>query len=318
MQGRNTVFDGTVALSADEQITRYMECVVEPDDIVEVRCIRTSGGKTEANRGWHLASSLALRVGPLAESNERGWNVYVGANPRPHKRATGDRCIQLARTLFADFDGGCSVDEARRRWEAAGMPQPSLVIQSGHGIHVYWRLSEPLTDLCVWSQVQRLLIAALRSDASIHNPERMMRLPGFLNVKCEPHVPCSILDKDRERRYEFGELSRLLQRQDTETNGQVEHDSSSAAADDESVMSRAREYIRQVPNERQGSRNGAAFRVSAVLVNDFGLGGANAFQLLREWNVGNDPPLDETELVRVLKSGGKYSKNPRGCKATPT
>ena len=87
------------------------------------------------------------------------------------------------------------LDEARKRWRVVGMPEPTVVILSGHGVHAYWRLVEPMTNLAEWTAIQKRLIDLLGSDKSIHDPPRIMRLPGFLNVKREPHVPCASLNK---------------------------------------------------------------------------------------------------------------------------
>src|SRR5688572_5551330 len=100
--GANIAIDGTAQASTEHEVAHYVDCVFEPGDIVEVRCLRKRDGKPDVNQGWHIASSLVTRIGPLTKLNNDGWNVYVGANPRPYKRATTDSCIQIARCLFAD------------------------------------------------------------------------------------------------------------------------------------------------------------------------------------------------------------------------
>ena len=41
-----------------------------------------------------------------------------------------------------DIDN-CKPDEARERCKAAGPPEPSGIVASGNGAHLYWFLSEP-------------------------------------------------------------------------------------------------------------------------------------------------------------------------------
>jgi hypothetical protein len=100
--------------------------------------------------------------------------------------------VLLARCLFADFDK-CAVEAAQQRIADAGLPTPTLIVSSGHGAHAYWRLTEPLTDLAAWTETQKDLIDLLHSDKVIFNPERLMRLPGFLNLKGDP-VPVRIVE----------------------------------------------------------------------------------------------------------------------------
>jgi hypothetical protein len=137
-----------------------------------------------------------------------------------------------------------------------------------------------------------------------------MRLPGFSNVKREPHVSCFIVDADAARQYESADLTCILQH-NTDATSQAGNDSS---LDNDSFIRRARAYTQSIPNEREGARNQAAFRLAAALVNDFGLREAVAGDCLNEWNAGNKPPLDEKELAGVLESAKKYAKKPLGSK----
>lgn len=176
----------------------YCQAVFEPNDIVELRLL----GKGNPMKIWRAAKELSGMHEELLWHNQQGYNIYAGANPRNVKGISGDDGVLIARCLFADFDDilpgdGCGSSEfALMRIEEANLPNPTLVIFSGHGIHTYWRLSEPVEDLDRWKQLQERLIAVLGSDRSIKNPERIMRLPGFLNVKEKPHTECFIVYKD--------------------------------------------------------------------------------------------------------------------------
>ena len=107
-------------------------------------------------------------------------------------------CCSL-RTLFVDFDDsdadahgispgdGCGRSEFLLwKLDEKDLPNPDMVINSGHGLHCYWRLAAPITDMEKWETMQQKLIETLHSDNAIKNPERVMRLPGFLNKKYTP------------------------------------------------------------------------------------------------------------------------------------
>ena len=166
----------------------------EPDDIVELRCI----GPRAVHRRWTAAGRLASLAGELARFNRQGCNIYFGPNPRRGPGRSGDAGVHLARCLFCDFDGippgdGCGRFEfVHNGIFMAGLPEPTLGIASGHGIHIYWRLMEPLEDLVAWRAVQSGLASRLGADPAIKNPERLMRLPGFQNTKYKPYQDCFI------------------------------------------------------------------------------------------------------------------------------
>ena len=184
---------------------RYSQAVFDAHDIVELRLL----GKSKPIKLWRAAHELPVMYEELLRYNRQGYNIYAGANPRRARGISGDEGVLLARCLFVDFDDilpgdGCGPSEfALMRIDEAGLPSPTMVISSGHGVHAYWRLFEPVDDLGRWRQLQERLIAALASDKSIKNPERIMRLPGFLNVKRKPYTECFIVymdvDDDRDK-----------------------------------------------------------------------------------------------------------------------
>ncbi len=186
--------------STAQALDCYARCVFDPCDITEERLIPSRA------QDWHRASELPAQAEKLLARNWQKENIYIGGNPR---RATGGsqaEDVLLARCLFADFDDGCTVEQARDGIACAQLPEPTLLLASGHGIHAYWRLTEPLFDLAAWTLNQKRLIATLGSDKNIHDPPRIMRLPGFWNVKEEPYVPCFIVAGDPSRRYTLASL----------------------------------------------------------------------------------------------------------------
>jgi hypothetical protein len=191
------------AAAAREAITVYAECLFEGGDIIEIRRIPWP------RREWCLAGELPGKAAKLYRANGRGQNIYLGANPRRFLGGSKNADISCCRAIVADFD---DIDpaEAQRRWHAAGLPAPTLTITSGHGVHCYWRLTAAVWP-GEWTATQRRLAAVLRSDGRIHDPARIMRLPGLLNVKDRlSPVPCMVFDCDSTRRYDFETLQSLL------------------------------------------------------------------------------------------------------------
>ena len=175
------------------QAIRFVDAVFDPKDLVEIRML--PAGKRE----WILAEDIGGNIAGLNGYNLDGQNIYFGANPRTGQ---GSSAKDVARfnSLFVDFDN-VSVDYARQVISDAALPVPTAEIMSGHGVHFYWRLEEPLQDEETWASYQRGLIAVCGSDSKIKDAPRVMRLPGFLNVKYEPHKECVLLDVDSARAY---------------------------------------------------------------------------------------------------------------------
>ena len=178
----------------------FVSAIYGPDDIVELRLL--AKGQKSVQK-WMNACELLQYYPVLTDYNQKGYNIYAGVNPRKKHQVSGDDNVLLARCLFADFDGIEPLDGCGR-WEVvsdrifqADLPQPDLIIHSGHGIHTYWMIQEPLADLDLWRSTQHQMNLGIQADICVKNPERIMRLPGFLNVKTEPHTECFIVIGNR-------------------------------------------------------------------------------------------------------------------------
>jgi hypothetical protein len=73
-------------------------------------------------------------------------NLFFGVCPRVGGKGKYDKAWQIRkiRALWADVDH-VTVEESLQRCTDAGLPQPSIVVNSGHGVHVYWALDAPYT-----------------------------------------------------------------------------------------------------------------------------------------------------------------------------
>ncbi|MCC7313267.1 MAG: DUF3987 domain-containing protein [Planctomycetes bacterium] len=187
----------------------FISAIFEPDDILEVRLL----GAGRPFQNWLAASQFTAAIVEdiASRAADRNLNVYVGANPRKTRSGGKAGDVALARCFFVDWDG-IDEAEARGRIEAAGLPPPTVLVFSGHGVHAYWRLEEPIKDLALWSEYQKSLIGIVGSDPAIHDPPRIMRLPGFLNVKSAP-VLTRIIEVDAKQRYPLSSVTALITKQ---------------------------------------------------------------------------------------------------------
>lgn len=160
---------------------------------------------------WCRAGELHLpdHVAWMGKYNQDGWGVYVGINARKKSGGKKAELVLLARCLFADFDKGETIEGARRNIRDSGLPEPTVLVNSGHGVHTYWRLATPITDLDQWQRRQKALIALLGSDASINDAPRVMRVPGFTNTK-PPPAPCVLIEAHDVRVYDVSAFPALM------------------------------------------------------------------------------------------------------------
>lgn len=185
-------------LAPDRQLAVFVDALFEPGDLVEIRGIAPSLPDSKepgrlALRRWERADSILTQTSELHAANSDGINIYFGVNPRAKLAGTKEAVLQC-RTVWADLDR-ISLADADSRWRDH-LPPPTLVVNSGHGVHFYWKLDAPADVSATASRnafegLLKRLYGTLGSD-STQDVSRLLRLPGFLNHKGIP-VPCELI-----------------------------------------------------------------------------------------------------------------------------
>ena len=150
---------------------------------------------------------------PHLEANEEGWDIYYGSalrtpdllNDPSNSRGGKDDCV-VSTCLATDLDFACcdgahkadslpaNIEEAARVIEK--LPDPSILVDSGHGVHPYHVYAE---DVVIQNKQQRVQYEKDRKKAQspyekelkangwkhdgTWTVDRIWRLPGFKNWK---------------------------------------------------------------------------------------------------------------------------------------
>ena len=173
------------------------------------------------------ASSLE-RIEEIArEYDNRGRDVYVGVLPRlVHGDGTARNCSSFSSILWADVDAKdhlpineiCGEEWRHIKGKANALralldfPVPaSVVIDTGHGYHAYWKLlgAEAFGDC---RKAMEGIARRVRGD-SVYDQARIMRLPGLHNHKDGGKEPVRLLRLDATQKYsihDFDEFELIL------------------------------------------------------------------------------------------------------------
>ena len=177
--------------------------------LIEVKCIGPQGPRMF----WYVSvAELVADWQRLAELNRAGYHIYFGVASFTSGSGTKDNIAALT-TLHVDLDGKDYVDDPAD-WRtgkviAAGLLnamlpdlQPAAVVDSGHGYHAYWPLWLELTAEAT-AQVEAVnaaLAIHLDGDDGAKDASRVLRLPGFANVKdASDPLPVTLLYCDDRR-----------------------------------------------------------------------------------------------------------------------
>lgn len=139
-------------------------------------------------------------------------NVYITPNTIyvPFRRVEN---IRQFRALFLDFD---NVGEDKHYisyniFELAAqnvIPMPTMIVDSGRGLHVYWRIKNaPYGALYSWQEIEDMLYHRLKhlgADRQATDATRLLRLPNTINSKSNSE--CNVLWIDDKTEYSMYDL----------------------------------------------------------------------------------------------------------------
>jgi len=161
---------------------------------------------------------------PYIEAEAAEWDVYVQVSLSERDLGIGSRCSNADSAgivgMWADIDiahNGASKKYPPTEQDALELVRsmgadPSIVIHSGHGLHVWWLFREPWL---IGSDHERVDVAhfarrwgrSLEERArergwqidTVSDLARLLRVPGTLNHKETPPLPVRILSSDPVR-----------------------------------------------------------------------------------------------------------------------
>jgi len=182
-----------------EQTVTFLNMLFDDDDIFEVRV--KSNSQNGANQHWIPKTKQGQFVDVHLDIHKRNKrHVWVGVGPRDKVGSTNPA---LLRALWVDLDASVTTQEGLdAALNQSGLPEPTMVVWSGNGYHLYWALSTSVKgdDIRAYA---RGVHSALPSD-NTHDPTRVMRVPGTWNFKDEEHPKqCLILKHNSNLRYEL-------------------------------------------------------------------------------------------------------------------
>src|SRR5579871_837355 len=150
----NEAAGGATTITVPADVKHFVGALFDPKDNILVRPIETWTDTESGRKRSHVVYSEIRYRTPnqlflswprtLEVSRARRANVFFGVCPRFGCTPKFDLAWQIrtVRVLWADLDH-CTPDEALKRCEQAGLPRPSVIVNSGNVVHLYWLLIEP-------------------------------------------------------------------------------------------------------------------------------------------------------------------------------
>lgn len=274
--------------------------------LIEIREI--SEGKAESL--FFKNAAELLEYDPPADKN-----IYIGMFTRKRKKGRKED-IKQTQALWLDFDDKDSFYSFEYLVNINKLPEPTAVINSGHGYHVYYKLDKPAGREL--EPVLKELARKTAADTRAAELARIMRLPATMNVK-EPDQPvkCEVL-KLNNKSYKLKKIAALLgvkAKAMEKATDKAELVAESLGIDYKGIKSQVNlPCIKSImEGVGEGQRNWALGRITMYLRNVLGFSQRKSFKVVRVWNLKNDPAQRESDLKSSFKTYWHSDYNLLGC-----
>lgn len=171
----------------------------------EIRAFKP--GEEPVQRFYWPAEGLIVDAVTL---DRQGWDVFRGVLPRQHEGGKSKDVWPTATVLWCDIDAK-DFEDGRALDAVLRFPvPPSVIVDSGHGFHTYWRLREPV-DTSDAVDTNQAIAHWMGGDACFDAP-RILRLPGLHNHKDpENPIPVRLLKLDTLRTYDLSDFTEMVE-----------------------------------------------------------------------------------------------------------
>lgn len=159
----------------------------------------------------------------VLDYNKKGYNCYTILNNsstfEPGRKDENGKSVYIDghdidtfNYVFVDMDLKDGTWESKEKFvEAlkASTILPTAIVDSGNGIHAYWRVLD--LDSMSFIRLQRRLCRMFKTDETVATIYRLMRVPGTYNVKDKDNFKmCSVLESYPEAAFTCEDLDKAV------------------------------------------------------------------------------------------------------------
>lgn len=189
---------------------------INGNSLLEIRTISQSG--KVFNQFFSDSENALTYISSKANTD----NIYFGVSSRKDDSSGKKSNCHKLNALFVDIDCGQEGHKKESMFKSKqdaldfinnmnAFPKPSIIVDSGNGLHLYWLLKQPitLTSGREISHIESLLkqLSLIFGGDTAYDVSRVLRVPGTYNYKTDPSKQCKILKADYNKKYELMQIT---------------------------------------------------------------------------------------------------------------
>ena len=183
----------------------YLNRTFAPDDRIFFLAVHSTKKHPDKHTGHLVADVKSYVLVPmdtalnplwmenLEKDQSAGWNIYVCMNPFPEGSAQRrEMLIKTVRNVFIETDRGDALKAIEQAVAENLIPEPHSILQSSPGkYHVVWHVID--VEPADAKGLNRALAVRLGGDIACVDLHRVLRMPGFRNLKYADKPECVLV-----------------------------------------------------------------------------------------------------------------------------
>lgn len=244
---------------------------------------------------------LQKHAAELENLSRRGAAVAVCINETDLTKRSNDR-IQRCRAVWCDYDRKNQENPKNLSQLLSSFPLiPSIVVESSPGnYHFYWLADE--LGRVPFAEIMDRLVADYGHDAAAKDAARVMRLPGFLHQKDNPHL-VKIIDGNRAR-YHSDTLLMAFPPIEKRADSNTER----SDVDPSEEWKKEKDYVRDALSYIPSNDRELWFKFGGALY-DLSEGSDDGFEVWDEWSQQSAKKYDVDSQLKYW--GKEFSRSRR-------
>ncbi|MQF70457.1 hypothetical protein FIL92_00525 [SAR202 cluster bacterium AD-812-D07_MRT_10900m] len=134
-------------------------------------------------------------------------DVYFGVIPRSREQGTANACAPAATAVWCDYDDAGALP-------VLPLPPSAVVETSPHKYQFFWLLDRAMADLGHLERLNRIFAHNVGGDLNACDRARVLRLPGFQNLKYDGRPVAKLLVLKPNVRYARDQLEAAFPNED--------------------------------------------------------------------------------------------------------
>jgi DNA-binding PadR family transcriptional regulator len=276
-------------ISDTEQFSKVLFANKNKKDFIELRLFSRDMSEVVEQIFFESVEDLLCYVPP------DNLNIRLSIFTRDRKNGKSQFAVNTG-AIYADYDN-LTLEEVKERINKVNLPYPSIIVSSGRGYHVYWKLYNRAGK----ETIPVLEVLARRTGADMQQAglKAGSRLPGTYNTKYKPVAKVEIIEINNNE-YQLDFIASALGVQAIEP------------AKRELVTNVDRPCIQSIlQGVPAGQRNFALGRLTKYL-QWRGISERESKKIISEWNERNNPP-EKSNKLNDFKAYWKGDYKLLGC-----